>query len=217
MSTNKTKNSDDNNKKGNKVIEVTIYLPNRDNIEILMHEKSTVQSVIKEALKYHQEHQITPVLHYNDPDIYDLRTHDEDGFPGDFALDRNKFIKEFTEYERILRKDRSGYDDVALNEFCLVESEIGKRKVKAAAAAAAAAAAVSNKSPSSTRYSLIIIIIIIITITTVYEYICMNMYIFVCICSCPLILPCYMYICMYVRAYMTHLNYYHYCYYNHYN
>lgn len=105
-----------------------------------MYERSTVETVICEALKHHEDNCISPALIYDQPDAYDLRTHDEDGFPGDFVLGRNKLIKEFTEYERILRRDRSGYDDVALNEFCLVESESGKKKN------------VTSRSPSSSRY-----------------------------------------------------------------
>ena len=93
-----------------------------------MYERSTVETVIREALKHHEDNCISPALLYDQPDVYDLRTHDEDGFPGDFVLGRNKLIEEFTEYERILRRDRSGYDDVALNEFCIVESELGKKK-----------------------------------------------------------------------------------------
>ena len=109
-------------------MEVTIYLPNRDSIEITVYNRSTIESVIREALKHHEDNGVLPPLIYDQPDVYNLHTHDEDGFPGDFSLGRNKMIKEFTEYERILRKDRSGYDDVAMNEFCLVESEIKKKK-----------------------------------------------------------------------------------------
>ena len=37
---------------------------------------------------------------------------------------------EFTVYERVLRRDRSGYDDIAINEFCLLESEVSRRPPK---------------------------------------------------------------------------------------
>ena len=109
-------------------MDVTIYLPNRDSIEIVVYGGNTVDTVIRDALRHHEDHSILPALLYDQPSVYDLRTHEEDGFPGDFTLGRNKLIKEFTEYERILRKDRSGYDDIAVNEFCLVETEVGRRK-----------------------------------------------------------------------------------------
>ena len=39
------------------------------------------------------EEEVSPPLLYTQPELYELRTHEEDGFPGDFTLDRGKLVK----------------------------------------------------------------------------------------------------------------------------
>lgn len=111
-------------------IDITIYLPNRDSVEIVSFDCTIVDVVIKQALAHHETEKITPPLLYQQPHVYDLKIHDYDGFPSDFKLERTKTIKEYLSYEKILRKDRSGYDQVAIYEFCIVESELAKKRPK---------------------------------------------------------------------------------------
>ena len=79
--------------------------------------------VIKQAVKSFSELKDSP-KGLKQPHEYDLHIHESDGFPSDFKLDRDKLAKEYMSYKKVVKKDRSGYDEIVLFEFCLVERRV---------------------------------------------------------------------------------------------
>ena len=95
-----------------KMKEITVYLPNRDSINITISNNITVEKAIKLILKTHEDEKVTPTLIYSHPEYYDLRLHEEDGFPDmDLLLDRSKALIAY------------GNED----EYCLTENETSKK------------------------------------------------------------------------------------------
>jgi hypothetical protein len=62
-----------------------------------VNDTNTIDDLIKKALAVHQAGQMEPPLHYKDPECYEIRLHEGDGFPDeDFpALDRERQLKRF--------------------------------------------------------------------------------------------------------------------------
>ncbi|OQS00219.1 hypothetical protein THRCLA_06129 [Thraustotheca clavata] len=91
------------------VLYLTIYLPNRQAMNLELYEVSTVEESIQAILAAHRKENRQPPLYYGHPECYDLRLHDMDGYPDEDcpALDRSRKIKNF--------------GDNGDHEFCLCE------------------------------------------------------------------------------------------------
>lgn len=78
-------------------IPLTIYLPNRNPLQIFVSASNSVEDVIKIALATHKRVGLQPALYYHAPEYYSLRLHEGDGEPDeDFpALDRSRLLKYF--------------------------------------------------------------------------------------------------------------------------
>lgn len=75
-----------------KILQLTIFVPNRDEMNIELYEVSTVDESIQTILRTHRAESRQPELYYGHPECYELRLHDQDGYPDeDFpALDRSR-------------------------------------------------------------------------------------------------------------------------------
>lgn len=91
-----------------KLVALTIYLPDYTPMNIAVKESSVFEEVIDRALAHHKINALQPPLRYDEPQIYDLRQHDEDGEPDrDFPpLELDKELRNFN-----------------LDEYCLCENE----------------------------------------------------------------------------------------------
>ena len=85
---------------------LTIYLPNRDTLNMAVNSSLKIVDIIKKILSIHAKENILPPLDYQRPHIYRLRMHDADGEPDeDFKpFDSNLYLRDY---------------GVQLNEYCL--------------------------------------------------------------------------------------------------
>jgi hypothetical protein len=90
-----------------KMIELTVYLPSTEAMEITCGENLTFSDLIRKVLQTHEEEGMRGLRSYT-PEYYEIRMHEGDGEPDrDFpALDLKKQLKNFN-----------------MNEYCLCEND----------------------------------------------------------------------------------------------
>eukprot|EP01039_Chlorochromonas_danica_P000097 gene97-104_t len=92
----------------NNEIELTIYLPDSNSMEVYVKESCTFGELIRAVLLEHKLLGLKPPLHYDDASFYEIRLHEGDGEPDrDFsAFDNEKILKQYE-----------------LDEYCICEVE----------------------------------------------------------------------------------------------